>query len=135
MHHAYGEDLAYIHDAGYGDPARAAAGVLLDALRHRGVLSGLVVDLGCGGGILSRLVADAGFDVLGIDLSAAHIARARQRVPSGQFLVESLLSAAIPPCVAVAAIGECVNFLFDPGNSDAALMDLFRRVYEALDDR
>ena len=55
-----------------------------------------MIDLGCGSGILSRAVSEAGYDVLGIDISEAMIAMARQRVPRGQFRVESLLTAELP---------------------------------------
>jgi SAM-dependent methyltransferase len=128
----YREDLAAIHDAGYGGLAQAAAAVLLDALRRRCADGGLVIDLGCGSSILSGQVAAAGFDVLGIDLSPAMIDLARRRVPAGRFRVGSLLTAEIPPCVAVAAVGECVNYTFDSGNNRPALEALFRRVHGAL---
>jgi SAM-dependent methyltransferase len=130
---AYRDDLAYIHDAGFGGFARNAAPVLLAELRRRRVDRGLVIDLGCGSGILAEAVSAAGYDVLGIDISPAFIARARQRVPGGQFRVGSLLTAELPPCVAVAAVGECVNYLFDPGHSEEALVRLFGRVFDALE--
>src|SRR5690348_16072673 len=129
---AYRDDLAYIHDAGYGGLARSAAPVLLDALRRGGTERGLVIDLGCGSGILAQAVSAAGYDILGIDISAAMIAQARRGVPGGRFRVGSLLAAELPPCVAVAAVGECVNFLFDPGHSKRAVVRLFRRVHDAL---
>ncbi len=128
----YGDDLAYIHDAGYGHIARAAASVLLDLLKESGPAGGLVIDLGCGSGILSAEVAAAGYDVLGIDISAAMIALARKRVPAGRFRVGSVLDAELPPCVAVAAVGEIFNYLFDDANTDARLVPLFRRVHDAL---
>ena len=49
---AYGEDPAYVHDAGHGDFARAAAPDLLRRLRAAGLTGGTVVDLGCGVGHL-----------------------------------------------------------------------------------
>ena len=39
---------------GFGAPAKHAAGTLLEALRRSGIERGLVVDLGCGSGILAR---------------------------------------------------------------------------------
>jgi SAM-dependent methyltransferase len=133
MPSAYGNDLAYIHDAGFGHFAREAAPVLLDALKSGGFEHGLVVDLGCGSGILSRIVSEAGYDVLGIDISEAMIELAQRRVPRGQFRTESLLTAHIPPCVAVAAVGECLNYLFDESHSSSKLTALFRRTYQALE--
>ena len=129
---AYRDDLAYIHDAGFGSLARHAAPVLLNGLQQRGIDRGLVIDLGCGSGILAQALAAAGYDVLGIDISAAMVALARQRVPSGQFRTQSLLEADLPPCVAVAAVGECCNYLFDRGNTRRGLLQLFRRIHAAL---
>jgi hypothetical protein len=40
----YGEDLAHIHDAGFGQMAAAAGPVLIDALRRSGHESGLVFE-------------------------------------------------------------------------------------------
>src|SRR5262245_7905127 len=70
----YGDDLAYIHDAGFGELARNAAPFLVEALRRRGICDGLVIDLGCGSGLLARGLSEAGYDVLGIDISSAMIA-------------------------------------------------------------
>jgi SAM-dependent methyltransferase len=128
----YRNNLAYIHDAGFGQFARAAGPVLLDALRRQRIESGLVVDLGCGSGILAHEIAGAGYEILGIDLSQAMIALARKRVPRGHFRVASILSAELPPCVAVAAVGECLNYLFDESNTTPRLNKLFGRIYAAL---
>jgi len=132
MTEAYRDDLAYIHDAGFGGFARAAAAVLLNTLRLQGVARGLVIDLGCGSGILAQAVSDAGYDILGIDMSEAMVGLARRRVPRGQFRVESLLKAKLPHCVAVAAVGECVSYLFDDSNTKSALAKVFRRIHAAL---
>jgi SAM-dependent methyltransferase len=132
MADAYHTDLAYIHDDGHGFFARSAAPVLLDALRQHDLNGGLVIDLGCGSGILAAEVTAAGYDVLGIDISPAMIALARKRAPRARFRVESLWTAEFPPCVAVTAIGECFNYLFDERNTDAALTDLVGRIYGAL---
>src|SRR5262249_52431688 len=42
------------------------------------------------------------------------------------------LTAELPPCVAVAAVGEALNYLFDAGNSRRAVARLFRRAHAAL---
>ncbi len=132
MTDAYRDDLAYIHDAGFGRFAQAAGPVLLEELSQRGVKDGLVIDLGCGSGILSRVMSEAGYDVLGIDISSAMIAMARRRVPRGQFRVESLHTAEFPRSVAVAAVGECINYLFDSGNTKSSLAKLLRRIHQSL---
>ena len=128
----YRTDLAHIHDDGFGGVARDAALFLMTALRDRGIGEGLAVDLGCGSGILAREMTDAGFDVLGIDLSPAMLTLARRHAPAARFRRASLLDAEIPACVAVTAIGECVNYVFDTDNSKSARRALFRRVHRAL---
>jgi SAM-dependent methyltransferase len=133
MEDAYREDLAYIHDAGFGRFARGAAALLLEDLRRRGIDRGLVIDLGCGSGILVEQFAAGGFAVLGIDLSAALIALARQRVPGGLFRVESLLTAELPGCVALAAVGECLNYLFDPRHNREGVRQVLGRAFDALE--
>ena len=79
MPSAYARDLAEIHDAGYAEFSATAAPGLLRRLRRAGIGSGLVVDLGCGSGIWARALTDAGYDVLGVDPSAAMLRIARRR--------------------------------------------------------
>jgi SAM-dependent methyltransferase len=133
MSHAYREDLSWIHDLGFGDLARNAAEFLLQTLAADGVAGGLVVDLGCGSGILGEEVVRAGYDVLGIDLSPTMIDLARRRVPEGRFVCGSLLAAELPPCVAVAAVGECFNYRFaEETAAGSELRLLFERIHAAL---
>jgi SAM-dependent methyltransferase len=123
----YGEDLAAIHDAGFGDWAQHAANVLL---AH--APPGLVVDLGCGTGILAQQLGKAGRPVLGVDLSPAMLAIARRRAPKARFRQESLLDADLPPCAAVAIVGEGVNYITDGVRHAVRLRQLFRRIHAAL---
>lgn len=127
----YQNDLAYTHDAGFlGFATGAAPGVLALLARHS-VESGLVVDLGCGSGAWARILTDAGYDVFGVDYSAAMIALARKRAPKARFRHGSYLDVDLPPCDAVTSLGECFNYLFDR-DDDAPLARLFRRVHAAL---
>ena len=128
----YTEDLAYIHDVGFGGFARSAAPGLLAILKQTGIVRGLVIDLGCGSGIWAQELGAAGYEVLGIDLSVAMIRLARERVPQSEFRTESFLTTQLPPCVAVTAIGECFNYLFDGRNTRQALRRLFHRIEQAL---
>ena len=132
MSHAYREDLSWIHDLGFGDLARHAAESLLQALAADGVGEGLVVDLGCGSGILAESVSNAGYEVLGIDISSAMIEMARRRVPDASFRCESLLAADLPRSIAVVAVGECFNYRFDERHSREQLRALFDRIHESL---
>jgi SAM-dependent methyltransferase len=130
----YDEDLAYIHDQGFTDMARAAARTVLDLLKAQKIKNGLVVDLGCGSGVLAEKLTRAGYDVLGIDMSEAMLRLARKRAPLARFERGSLFRTSLPDCVAVCAIGECVNYLFDR-NGASRLAPLLRRVHRALKTR
>jgi SAM-dependent methyltransferase len=128
----YRDDLAFIHDAGFGHVAQnAAAEVLkrLAPLQKGGFASRLVVDRS---GILAREVSAAGYQVLGFDLSDAMLALAAKCVPRAEFRRESFITAEIPPCLAVTAIGEVFNYLFDRRNRGQRLSVLFDRVHTAL---
>ena len=129
----YTPDLAYIHDAGFGDLAQAAAADVIRRLRARGIEDGLVMDLGCGSGIGAAELVRAGYDVLGVDISPAMIRLARRRAPGARFVTGSMLRVELPRCCAVRAIGEVVNYAFDPANSRAEIARLFRRVWRALE--
>jgi SAM-dependent methyltransferase len=127
---AYGEDLAAIHDAGFSELSREAARALISILRRRGAPSGLVVELGCGSGILARELTKTGRPVLGVDISPAMIRLARKRAPRARFRVNSFRTAVLPRCAAVAAIGEVFSYRFD-GRADLA--PLLRRIHRALE--
>lgn len=129
----YGVEQARIHDRAFGALAATAATDVLDLMRAGSHDRGLVVDLGCGSGILARVVIDAGYDVLGVDISADMIALARDRAPTGDFRVGSLHDLAIPDgCVAVCAIGEALNYATDERSGLDAFRQLAQRVFEAL---
>jgi SAM-dependent methyltransferase len=128
----YDVDLAYIHDTGYGDFARNAAPGVLKIILQCADTSRLVVDLGCGSGIWSRALVDAGYEVVGVDVSAPMIEIARQRVPEARFHVGSFVDFGIPECRSVTGLGEVFNYLFDPRNSLATLRRVCQRVFEAL---
>ncbi len=132
---AYGPDLAFIHDAGFGDLGRQAAGRLIDELAERGLKKGKVVDLGCGSGILARALVDAGYEILGLDISEAMVQQARPRVPEAEFRMGSFVSVELPNCLAVTAIGEVLCYGLDPKNDERAREELFGRVHRALAPR
>jgi SAM-dependent methyltransferase len=132
MADGYQDDLAYIHDTGFGFHARGAGPGLLALLRDSGVAHGLVVDLGCGSGLWARQLLDAGYSVHGIDQSPAMLQMARRRCPEAAFQRASFLEARLPSCEAVTAMGEIFNYLFDEATGRGALARFVRRVYEAL---
>lgn len=131
MHKQYQQDLAYIHHHGFGEFARKAAPGLLRLLRRRKITGGLIVDLGCGSGIWARALTDAGYEVLGVDISSAMIQLARRNAPPGKFRTGSFFKTKLPLCNAVTALGEVLNYQFDRHNQ-SELIQFFVRVYVAL---
>ena len=125
----YGDDLAYVHDAGFGDLARRAAPAIVRLLRARGIRVGHIVEVGCGSGIAARRFVSGGYEVTGIDVSAAMIRLARAKAPLAQFRVAPIERAHLPPCDAVVALGEIVSYV--PGGLPA-LRRVFQRVHDAL---
>src|SRR5579864_4187654 len=97
----YTEDLAFIHDAGFSDLARAAAAEVIRIMRARSIQGGLVVELGCGSGIGARELVRAGYQVFGVDISPAMIRLARRRAPGAKFVGGSMLRVKLPRCAAV----------------------------------
>jgi SAM-dependent methyltransferase len=129
---AYQNDLAYIHDNGFGGFARSSAPGLLSLFRQNGITEGVIVDLGCGSGISARALADSGYEVVGVDISPAMIELARQRVPEATFHVQSFAEFPMPACRAVTALGEVFNYQFDPKNSLRTLRRVYQGVFDAL---
>ena len=128
----YGEDLAYIHAAGFTKLAELAADRLLEEVHRDESERGLVVELGCGPGVTAARLLAAGFDVVAIDSSPGMLAIARTRAPRATFVQASFVTAEIPPCDAVIAVGEVFNSLFDTANTPKALERVFARVFKAL---
>ncbi|MCI8661082.1 MAG: class I SAM-dependent methyltransferase [Lachnospiraceae bacterium] len=57
-----------------------------ELLREQGVRDGLVLDLGCGTGKLTRLLAAQGYDMIGVDMSGEMLEVAMEENPDGSIL-------------------------------------------------
>ena len=80
----YHDDLARVHERGFDFHATSCAPGILAALapvRERG---GLVLELGCGGGHLTRHLVTAGHRVIATDASASMLAIARANVAGAE---------------------------------------------------
>jgi SAM-dependent methyltransferase len=129
---AYQEDLAYIHDVGFDFYARGVAPELLKIFRRHGITNALVVDLGCGSGIWAQKLIEAGYEVLGVDISESMIRLARKKAPRAKLVRSSFLDVQLPPCDVVTSLGECLCYLFDSKNGITELKKLFSRIYQTL---
>ena len=91
-----------------------------------------MVDLGCGSGLTARRLTDAGYDVIGVDISDEMVALARSNAPNATFVTDSLFRFEIPPCVAVTAIGESINYAIDDSTTRDDVAGFVERVFDAL---
>jgi SAM-dependent methyltransferase len=128
----YAADLARVHHEGFAFAAESAAPVLLAALHDAGLSAGTVTDLGCGSGILSRIVFEAGYGVFGVDYSEDMLQFARKNVPGGEFVRGSVLDAPLPTSVAIAAVGEIFCYAFDERAGLDAFTRMMKTIHEAL---
>ena len=124
----YRDDLAEVHIAGYGFHWEGAAPMILEWLRQHGLHDGLMVDLGCGGGQWLATAAAAGYETVGIDVSAAMIQRAKRNSPTTKFICESFADADIPDCDVVTSLGEPLNYL----NSGPLMQRTIKNVFRSL---
>src|SRR3954468_24140917 len=103
----YRRDLALIHHLGFGFHAEdCAPGVLklLEPVRERG---GIVVELGCGSGLLTRYLVDAGHRVIATDASPAMLALAADHASGAQEIMQVMLpDDPIPEADAIVSIGD-----------------------------
>jgi ubiquinone/menaquinone biosynthesis C-methylase UbiE len=77
--------IAPLYDGVVGPFLKPVHEAMLDSLHAAGC--GSVVDLCCGTGLLTGLAAQAGLRAVGVDISAAMLARARARRPRATFFL------------------------------------------------
>lgn len=119
----YRRELALVHHLGFGFHGdRCAAGVLriLEPVRARG---GLVVELGCGSGSLTKHLVDAGHRVVATDASPAMLDLARRHAPGAEeFRLLALPDDPVPAADAVVSVGHVMSYLPDAESLDRGLV-------------
>ncbi len=110
----YRPDLALVHHLGFGFHADACApGILalLEPVRQGG---GLVLEVGCGSGLLTRHLIDAGHRVLATDASPAMVELAQEYAKGAEDVqVLVLPDDPLPEADAVVSVGHVVNYVGD----------------------
>jgi len=118
----YRDDLALVHHLGFGLHADATApGILalLEPVRDR---HGLVLELGCGSGLLTRHLLDAGHRVIATDASPAMLELARETAPDAEDIRQVILPAdPLPEADAVVSVGHVLSYLDDEDQIERAL--------------
>jgi SAM-dependent methyltransferase len=116
----YRPDLARIHHLGFGFHADETAPGLIALLEP--VREGLVVEVGCGSGLLTRRLIDAGFRVIATDASPAMLALAEELVPDAIELRRlTLPDDRIPEADAIVSVGHALSYLDDADQVTRAL--------------
>lgn len=119
----YRGDLALVHHMGFGFHADACAPGILALLQPVRDRRGLVVELGCGSGLLTRHLLDAGHRVVATDASAAMLALARDHAAEAESIQQLVLpDDAVPPADAIVSTGHALNYLSNEAALDRALV-------------
>jgi SAM-dependent methyltransferase len=126
----YRRDLALVHHRGFGFHADACApGILalLEPVRER---DGLVVEVGCGSGLLTRHLLDAGHRVVATDASPAMLDLTREVAPDAED-IRPLVSPddPIPAADAVVSVGHALSYLPDEAAIDRALVAIAHAIH------
>jgi SAM-dependent methyltransferase len=119
----YRADLALVHHLGFAfhaDDCAPGMLALLEPVRERG---GLVVELGCGSGLLTKHLVDAGHQVIATDASPAMLDLARDHAVGAQAIRRlTLPDDPIPHADAIVSVGHALNYLPDADAIDRALV-------------
>lgn len=107
---------------------------LTECLRGFGIQDGLVLDLGCGTGTMTEYLANAGYDMIGVDNSEEMLSEAMEkRAESGNdilYLLQDMQEFELYGTVrAVVSVCDCLNYLLE----EAELLQVFGLVNNYLD--
>jgi SAM-dependent methyltransferase len=123
----YRPDLALVHHRGFGFHADGCAPALLELLAPVRARGGVVLEIGCGSGLLTRHLVDAGHRVVATDASPAMLALARETAPGAERLEQLTLPGdPVPDVDAVVGVGHALNYLPTVEDVERALVALAR---------
>jgi SAM-dependent methyltransferase len=119
----YRADLAKIHHEGFGFHADACAPGILELLRPIRESDGLVLEIGCGSGLLTKHLTEAGHRVIATDASAAMLDIARTYAPgAAEHHVIALPDDPLPEADAIVSTGHALSYIDTQARLEAALV-------------
>ena len=109
---------------------------ICEILRSHGIEDGLVLDLGCGTGTMTRLLREKGYDMIGVDNSEDMLELAMEkRMESGKdilYLLQDMREFELYGTVrAIVSVCDSVNYITEPEE----LEEVFRLVNNYLDPK
>ena len=123
----YRPDLAFVHHRGFGFHADACAPGIIELLQPVRERNGLVLELGCGSGLLTRYLVDAGHRVVATDASPAMLDIAHEMVPDAEGIRQIVLpDDPLPTADAIVSVGHVLSYLPDEAALDRALVAIAR---------
>lgn len=118
-------DLARVHEEAFGFHADRCVSGVLDLLAPVRDRDGLVLEIGCGTGLLTRHLVGAGHRVIATDASEAMLAIARDTVPDAAEIRRlTLPDDPLPAADAIVGVGHVLNYLGDEAAVRQALAGL-----------
>jgi SAM-dependent methyltransferase len=120
----YRHDLAAVHHRGFGAHAAACAPGIVDLLAPVRARNGLILELGCGTGLLTTELIAAGHRVIATDASLAMLEVARGLVGESAEEVRQLTlpDDPLPRADAIVAVGHPLSYLPDADAVSRALV-------------
>lgn len=127
-------DFAYVYDIFMDEtPYEVWADFLYEQLNKHGIPQGIVLDLGCGTGSLTRILGKKGYDMIGVDNSPEmlQIAMEKQEESSSiLYLLQDMRELDLYGTVAaVVSVCDSVNYITEPKD----LLNVFCLVNNYLD--
>jgi SAM-dependent methyltransferase len=119
----YRDDLALVHHLGFGFLADACAPGIVRLLDPVRLNDGLVVEVGCGSGLLTAYLVEAGYRVVATDASEAMLSLAKSHAPEAvEHRRLTLPDDPIPAADAIVGVGHALNYLDTQSQVEAALV-------------
>jgi SAM-dependent methyltransferase len=119
----YKPDLALVHHRGFGFHADMCAPGILELLEDVRECDGLVLELGCGSGLLTKHLVDAGHRVIATDASPAMLDVAREYALGAADVRRLVLPHdPIPEADAIVSTGHPLNYLDTESDIQRALV-------------